>query len=173
MHGIPKLPILTPMQKKEFTFAYTTHTSMATLPASDQQLLAEAMNACDKAYAPYSQFKVGAAIRTKEHVIITGSNQENGAFPIGQCAERVALYNMIHSLGRKSIDTIAIAVDSPHLSSPASPCGSCRQVLSEYRSYQDISLRLLLGLVHGSEIIEVPDINDLLPFAFNGKFLGT
>lgn len=124
------------------------------------------------AYAPYSNFKVGTAIRTTDHQVIIGSNQENGAFPIGQCAERVALYNMIHHLGRLPIDTIAIAVDNPNQHLPASPCGSCRQVLSEYRSFQDTPIRLLLTLAGGGVVYEINDIMDILPFAFDGAFLG-
>jgi cytidine deaminase len=135
-------------------------------------LIDEAVKACDMAYAPYSKFRVGVAIRTNEHKITIGSNQENGAFPIGQCAERVALYRMVHELGRKPIDTIAIVVDNKEQKSPASPCGSCRQMLSEYRSFQVTTIRLLLTLARGGVVYEIRDINDLLPFAFDGLFLG-
>ncbi|HQW03027.1 MAG TPA: cytidine deaminase, partial [Saprospiraceae bacterium] len=90
----------------------------------------------------------------------------------GQCAERVALYNMIHHLGRLPIDTISISVDNPQQKTPASPCGSCRQVLSEYRSFQKTPIRLLLTLAGGGVVYEINDVMDILPFAFDGAFLG-
>ena len=166
------LPILSGMKQKEIQFTYTIHQDTQSLTAEDRHLMDEARTVSQKAYAPYSNFKVGAAIRTTTGQIILGSNQENGAFPIGQCAERVALYNMVHTAGRLPVDTIAIVVDGPFVSAPASPCGSCRQVLSEYRSFQDHPMRLLLGTLSGTEVYEIKDINDILPFAFNGSFLG-
>lgn len=160
------------MQAHEARFSYAVHSTIASLSSADQLLVAESILACGLAYAPYSNFKVGVAIRTTDDKITLGSNQENGAFPIGQCAERVALYSLVHSEGRKPIDTIAISVDSKDMKVPASPCGSCRQVLSEYRSFQPTPIRLLLCLASGGEIYEINDVTDLLPFAFDGKFLG-
>ncbi len=160
------------MSLREYTFAYQVHDDKNKLSPSDQLLIERSANACAMAYAPYSDFKVGAAIRSTDQQIIVGSNQENGAFPIGQCAERVALYTMIHQLGRLPIDTIAIAVDNPQQHTPASPCGSCRQVLNEYRSFQDTPIRLLLTLAGGGVVYEINDVKDILPFAFDGAFLG-
>jgi cytidine deaminase len=148
------------------------HDDKASLTVDDQSLIRDAIAAGEMAYAPYSKFRVGVAIRTTDQNIILGSNQENGAFPIGQCAERVALYSLVHHHGRKPIDTIAICVDHVEQKSPASPCGSCRQVLNEYRSYQTTPIRLLLALAQGGEVIEIKDVKDLLPFAFDGAFLG-
>ncbi len=160
------------MESYQHQFAYFIHKDKRGLSSADQVLINEAAMASQKAYAPYSNFKVGAAIRTNDQTIISGANQENGAFPIGQCAERVALYSMIHAHGRKQIDTIAIAVDNKMQKSPASPCGSCRQILNEYRSAQEAPIRLLLSLTTGGQVIELNDISDLLPFAFDGSFLG-
>jgi cytidine deaminase len=161
------------MVQKELTVRYTIHEMKEGLSGEDRTLLDHAESASQVAYAPYSNFKVGVAIRTSTDHIIEGSNQENGAFPIGQCAERVALYNLFHQHGRESIDTIAIVVDSVTQTSPASPCGSCRQILNEYRSNQPTPIRLLLGL-KGSEIVfEMSDVTDLLPLAFDGSFLGS
>jgi cytidine deaminase len=160
------------MKELQVKFTYTIYPDRTSLSVVDQELLAQAVLASKHAYAPYSKFKVGAAIRTNQHHIIVGSNQENGAFPIGQCAERVALYNMIHSVGRQPIDTMAIVVEHDHQQLPASPCGSCRQILCEYRKYQDIPMRLLLSLASGGVIYEIHDVPDILPFAFDGSFLG-
>ena len=130
------------MDHHEISFGYNIYPDKSTLPGDDAVLLDSAAKATDLAYAPYSKFKVGVAIRTMDNEIIQGSNQENGAFPIGQCAERVALYALTHQHGRKPIDTIAIMVDHENQKLPASPCGSCRQVLNEYRDFQDSPIRL-------------------------------
>lgn len=160
------------MPLQPYHFEYRQHHDISSLSASDQALLAEAERACSHAYAPYSHFKVGAAIRNMNGQVTIGSNQENEAFPIGQCAERVALYGMVHSCGRVGIDTMAIVVDHEKQSTPASPCGSCRQMLLEYRRHQATSLRLLLATTHGKTVLEINDVADLLPLAFNGTFLG-
>ena len=160
------------MNIREVSFTYHVYEDKNSLPANDQQLIEESIRASKMAYAPYSNFKVGVAIRTLDQQTSIGSNQENGAFPIGQCAERVALFNMVQAYGRKPIDTIAIVVDSEHQNTPASPCGSCRQILNEYRSHQTHSLRLLLTLTSGGEVYEIKDVKDLLPMAFDGSFLG-
>ena len=80
------------MVQKELTIRYTHHDHQNELSADDQSLLDRAGMATGSAYAPYSNFKVGVAIRTIDNKIVIGSNQENGAFPIGQCGERVALF---------------------------------------------------------------------------------
>jgi cytidine deaminase len=160
------------MDHRNVGFTYNSFSGLHDLPVVDQHLIKEAIAACSHAYAPYSNFKVGAAILTAENEIVIGSNQENSAFPIGQCAERVALYTLAHLHGRKAIDTIAIVVDNEHQHTPASPCGSCRQLLAEYRSFQPKPIRLLLALVKGGIVYEIHDVIDLLPLAFDGKFLG-
>lgn len=160
------------MPQHDIRISYQIHSSSSALAIEDQFLIAEAIKASALAYAPYSKFKVGTAFRTKDNNIVIGSNQENGAFPIGQCAERVALYNMVHHFGREPIDSIAIAVDSIHQVKPSSPCGSCRQILNEYRSFQDTPIRVLLAHAAGGEVYEIADVKDLLPFAFDGAFLG-
>ena len=160
------------MSEHQVTFSYKKHEGPTQLGERDQELIQYALETCDQAYAPYSDFKVGVAIRTKNDFVVVGSNQENGAYPIGQCAERVALYRMTHEVGREPIDTIAIAVDNAHQVLPASPCGSCRQMLTEYRGYQEAPIRVLLTSKLSTEVIEINDITDLLPMAFDGKFLG-
>lgn len=160
------------MQPKEITISYKVHSQKVSLSEQDQLLLEKAKEAISDAYAPYSKFYVGVAIRTVDGVIVSGSNQENSSFPVGQCAERVALYRLSHEHGRKPVDAIAITVSNEHHTNPASPCGSCRQLLNEYRNFQDKSIRVLLGSVNSDEVIEINDVRDLLPFAFDGMFLG-
>lgn len=160
------------MNQKEIRFSYTVYPRKDLLTEHDQLLISKAEAATRMAYAPYSQFRVGAAIKTDLDNIVIGSNQENGAFPIGQCAERVALYQLAHEHGRQPIDTIAIVVDNENQKTPSSPCGSCRQMLLEYRSYQKTPIRLLLAIARDGEVYEIHDVKDLLPFAFDGSFLG-
>jgi cytidine deaminase len=160
------------MERKKIQIEFLTHPDRRTLSEEDQQLLMMAATATETAYAPYSDFRVGAAILDIHGSSITGSNQENASFPIGQCAERVALYRMIHELGRTEIKTMAIIVDSTKQRLPASPCGSCRQILAEYRSHQSRTIRLLLGTKDQPLVYEFSDVTDLLPLAFNGSFMG-
>lgn len=160
------------MVHKEVCFLYSVYPDKEALSADDNLLLLEAIKAAGSAYAPYSEFKVGVAIRTADKRIVLGSNQENGAFPVGQCAERVALYRLTHEYGRKPIESIAIIIENENHSMPATPCGSCRQMLIEYRQYQNTPIRLLLGSVRSNEVYEINDVRDLLPLAFDGSFLG-
>ena len=160
------------MQQKNISISYRIHSDKNSISEADQKLLEKAFEATSDAYAPYSKFYVGAAIRTKDGDIVSGSNQENGSFPVGQCAERVALYSLVHEHGRKPIDAIAIVVSNEHHVQPASPCGSCRQILNEYRNMQEQPIRIFLGSGNSNEIMEINDVRDLLPFAFDGSFLG-
>jgi len=160
------------MDIRDFSFSYGIYPDKNALSPDDRALIDDAIRAGSMAYAPYSNFKVGVAIRTEDGTVVIGSNQENGAFPIGQCAERVALYAMVHQHGRQPIDTMAISVDNEMQLTPASPCGSCRQMLNEYRTYQTTPIRLLLTLSNGGVVYEINDVKDLLPFAFDGSFLG-
>ncbi len=159
------------MQDLIAAFTYYEHAEESLLAQADRELLDHARNACAQAYAPYSNFLVGCAMRTLSGAIVTGANQENGAFPIGQCAERVTLYTLINRYGREPVDTIAIAVSHPDQVQPAAPCGACRQLLAEYQAGQPGPIRLLLTLAPAGPVIEVRDAMQLLPLAFDPKVL--
>jgi cytidine deaminase len=160
------------MDFREVRFTYKTYPDRQSMNESDALLITDAEAAIQYAYAPYSKFKVGVAIRTIEGLVTTGSNQENSSFPVGQCAERVALYRLVHEHGRPVIEAIAIVVDHDSQKTPASPCGACRQIIMEYRSLQEQPIRLFLGLKNSGEVYEFSDVSDLLPLAFEGSFLG-
>lgn len=96
--------------------------------ASDAALIELASAARSHAYAPYSRFRVGAAVRTADGRVYTGANIENAAYPVSQCAERVAIHKAV-SEGHRAIDTVAVVADGDE---PAMPCGSCRQVMAEF-----------------------------------------
>ena len=94
-----------------------------------EDLMKEAQKAAEKAYAPYSKFRVGAAIQMSDGMVITGVNVENRSFGLSNCAERTAIFTAI-SMGKKDITGIAIA--GPDAWEPLPPCGACRQVISEF-----------------------------------------
>lgn len=121
------------------------------------QLAAEARNA---AYAPYSQFHVGAALLAENGEVFTGCNVENASYGLSNCAERTAVFKAV-SEGVKTFTTIAIAVPGG-----GSPCGACRQVLNEFNP----SLKILIGDENGSLIRET-SIGTLLPDAFGSENL--
>lgn len=142
------------------------------LNAEDKKLVEIAIDAAKKAYAPYSHFRVGAAVLLDDGTVVSGSNQENAAYPSGLCAERVALFYANAKYPNKSVDCITIVVIDPEekiTSQLVSPCGSCRQVISETEMRYGKDIRLLL--VSEKTIMEFKSIQDLLPLSFNQKDL--
>jgi len=139
----------------------------AELPPDEFALLQKAREATGRAYAPYSQFRVGAAIRLVNGHIIVGANQENASFPAGLCAERVALSAVTSQFPGVVIRAIAISYlpSQGNADHPISPCGICRQTLVEYELVQQQPIRIILGGSTG-EIIVVPAAQLLLPFSF-------
>jgi cytidine deaminase len=101
---------------------------MARARLADDRLVAAAAAARAHAYAPYSRFRVGAAVRTEDGTIFTGANIENAAYPVSLCAERVAIHKAV-SEGHRRLRAVAVVADGDQ---PAMPCGSCRQVMAEF-----------------------------------------
>lgn len=135
-----------------------------------KQLVTAATNASKSAHAPYSGFKVGAALLLNTSEIMTGSNQENAAYPSGLCAERVALFNFGHSCGNRFIVKAAISVPQIGEEDFIPPCGACLQVFAEYRQKQNSPIEIILANGDGRLLI-APDIHTFLPFAFTNRFL--
>jgi cytidine deaminase len=142
------------------------------LSEADQTLLKAAAQAMDLAYAPYSNFKVGAAVRLTDGAIVIGSNQENAAYPMCLCAERVALGNASLNHPNEKLKTLAIRVrnEKKAIPEPAAPCGSCRQAISEMEDRQQQPIRILM---QGDDamVYEVESGQELLPLGFNHHFL--
>jgi cytidine deaminase len=142
------------------------------LSEADQTLLKAAARAMDLAYAPYSNFKVGAAVRLADGAIVIGSNQENAAYPMCLCAERVALGNASLNHPTEKLQTLAIRVrnEKKAIPEPAAPCGSCRQAISEMEDRQQQPIRILM---QGDDdlVYEVESGQALLPLGFNRHFL--
>ncbi len=141
------------------------------LPEVDRTLLEAAEKALENAYAPYSNYSVGAALLLEGGRIVIGNNQENAAYPSGLCAERVALFAAGAQFPKEKIERIAIATRSGVTDgNPAAPCGSCRQVLVEYEARQVAPIRIIMG---GSEerVIVAASASDLMPLCFTWNVL--
>lgn len=142
------------------------------LSAADAELVEAARQATYRSYAPYSHFSVGAAVRLSDGTLLSGSNQENAAYPSGLCAERTTLFYANSRYPELAVSTLAIAArgtDGAFLAQPISPCGACRQVMLEVQNRHHQPLRILL---YGTEsIYEINRVEDLLPFSFDESFL--
>ena len=123
---------------------------------SDLELLKAAQQARDVAYAPYSGFKVGAAVRTRSGNLYTGCNVENASFGLSICAERVAVFKAA-AAGDTDIVELAVFTDAEP---PSQPCGACRQVLFEFGR----DLKVILG--NGRGVVLFSDIHTLFPQPF-------
>lgn len=153
--------------KKTIDFSYEVFENISQLSSEEAELLRKAEEILLKAYAPYSRFRVGAAIRLTDGSVVTGNNQENIAYPSGLCAERVALFHLMSQRPDAIIESIAIAANPLdfELSHIISPCGSCRQALLEYELRMERPIQVILGSSKG-EIIKVPSVRSLLPLSF-------
>ena len=143
------------------------------LTADDRTLLEAAHDAAKNAYAPYSGFHVGGAVRLESGTIVKGSNQENVAYPSGMCGERVAVFAA--GAQHPGIKMTAVAIVSPSKKAIAEgfmPCGGCRQVLVEAERRQDQHLKILLQVRDEDVMVSESAIN-LMPFAFEALGLGS
>jgi len=138
----------------------------------DAFLLTKARASTEHAYAPYSNFHVGAAARLANGEYVTGSNQENASFPVGICAERVLLSTASSLYPGIPVTAIAISYRGPGGDSdhPVAPCGICRQSLHEFEIRTGQPIRLILGGMN-SKVYVIPQAGALLPLAFSGKEL--
>lgn len=147
--------------------AYKEFASVADLPADDHTLMQAAIDATATAYAPYSHFHVGAAVRLAGGEIVKGSNQENAAYPSGLCAERTALFAAGSQHPQEAVTALAIvARNEQGQLVEAAPCGACRQVLLESQQRAGAAVRVLMYLA-GGRIRVVDDAATLLPFSFS------
>ncbi len=142
------------------------------LDSQDLDLLKKATEAARKAYAPYSHFRVGAALLLENGEVFSGSNQENAAYPSGLCAERVTMFYANAQYPDVVVKTLVITVlddNDCYRDRPIPPCGACRQSLLETETRQNKAVRVLL--VGKEEVLEFSSITDLLPFTFTGTDL--
>jgi len=148
------------------------YTSKAELPKVDQDLIEKASGAIKASYAPYSEFHVGAAILLNNGQVVTGSNQENSAYPSGLCAERVALFHAKHLYPEVGVSALAITAyaDNFEIDHPVTPCGACRQVIAETQYRQTGKIKIILNGEKG--VVQVIEgIENLLPLMFKEEKL--
>lgn len=146
--------------------------SVSELPKDIQELMTKAQQARENAYAPYSRFKVGAAIQLASGKITIGSNQENAAYPSGLCAERVAIFHTGALYPNQEITAMAITASSPSqlLTEPIGPCGACRQSMAEYEQKQNAPITVYF-MGETGRVVKVNKVIDLLPLGFDAKYL--
>ena len=132
------------MQEIKITTTLTCYENIEELPQNIQKLMQDAIKARKNAYAPYSKFRVGAAMLLENGVVVSGNNQENAAYPSGLCAERVAIYHAGAVYPGVKILQIAITATSDNQinKTPIPPCGSCRQAIAEYEMRQDSDIEI-------------------------------
>lgn len=161
------------MKELKFEFAYEVYDDISQLTEEDAWLLTEARSVTEQAYAPYSNFHVGAVAILDNGEIVAGTNQENASYPVGICAERVLLGSVATLHPNIPVKSIAISYNSDEIKSdhPISPCGMCRQALLEYETRLKQPIRLILGGMEGKVYI-IKTATQLLPFAFTKSELG-
>ncbi|MDR3047280.1 MAG: cytidine deaminase [Bacteroidales bacterium] len=154
------------MKTIDLTITTQHYESLSELSEEMQQLVAAAKQSASRAYAPYSQFKVGAAILLQNGEVITGNNQENAAYPSGLCAERTAAFYASSQYPNTPFLQLAIFATGSKgtLSKPVTPCGSCRQALLEYENKFKNNITIILA--NDQECYVLDSIKSLLPFSF-------
>ncbi len=160
------------MKKIDVTTSFWVYDSEKELPDEVKPLMEQAVEVRKKAYAPYSKFRVGAAILLDNGKVVVGSNQENAAYPSGLCAERVAIFQAGALYPEAQILKIAISAtsDEKPVESPIPPCGACRQSIAEYEFRQEKPIELyFMGEV--GEVYKSDSLQNILPFHFDKKFL--
>lgn len=153
--------------KEKFEFNYELLSNWKELPLTEHHLVEKAYLAMDKAYAPYSEFKVGACALMDDGSTVLGNNQENAAFPSGICAERVALFYAGANFPEKIVETLCIVAKGELMPSSQllSPCGGCRQVMLESENRQKKAIRIILVNQDGRTMV-LDSVIQLLPFGF-------
>jgi cytidine deaminase len=154
------------------TIQYASHPGPDVLTSEDQELLLAAKAALSHSYSPYSNFKVAAAARLEDGTVVTGWNTENASYPMCLCAEPATLAAAASQRPGMAVVAMAITVKSAShvLDQPASPCGSCRQQLTEHEGRFGQPMRLILRGEEGPVFV-FDTAEDLLPFGFSGKLL--
>lgn len=160
------------MKKTQVQSEFFEFDSEDELNAEDKKLVEAARQGANNAYAPYSHFYVGTAVLLENGKTITGNNQENASYPIGLCAERVAVFAAGANFPGIKIKAIAITALSKqfHIDQPVAPCGACRQAIAEYEHRYKQPIRLIM-VGESGKVLVADGIKNFLPFMFNGDDL--
>ena len=158
---------------KEINISYQYFSTPKEFNDIEKKLFESALNAREKAYSPYSNFQVGCALLLSNGEIITGSNQENAAFPSGTCAERTTIFWTSANFPNEKILKIFVVggpENFPERSIITPPCGACRQSILEYETKQKAEIEIYFSSVKG-EACKTNSVKDLLPFTFDASYL--
>ena len=160
------------MKQDKIEISYTVYEKIDELGKDDAALLKKANEVTKNAYAPYSNFHVGAAAKLANGEIVTGTNQENASYPVGLCAERVLLASASTLHPNVAIQTMAISYNTQNglNNHPIAPCGMCRQYIQEYELRLKQPIRLILGGSEG-KIFVFEKASQLLPLGFTSEDL--
>ncbi len=160
------------MKKITISTEFNVFESIEQLPVDIKILMEEAIAIRKKAYAPYSKFRVGAAILLDNGKTVLGSNQENAAYPSGLCAERVAIFQAGAIYPEAKILKLAISAtsDAKPVTAPIPPCGSCRQSIAEYEFKQNTPIEIYF-MGESGEVYKSDSLTNLLPLVFDKNFL--
>ena len=160
------------MKKIKIEAELEVYEDFSELPQDIQQLMKEAFMARDSAYAPYSEFHVGAALLLSNGEIVKGSNQENAAYPSGLCAERTAIYYAGANFPDEKLEVMAISATGKRKPSttPIPPCGACRQAIAEYEVKQKQPVVIYFMGASG-KVFKSDSLSNLLPFIFTQEYL--
>lgn len=161
------------MELKKINFSVEVYQSSEELQVGDAELLSAAREIAKVAYAPYSNFLVGAAARLSNGEIMKGTNQENASYPVAICAERTLMSYAATLHPGTAIEAMAISYFNKNGDSnkPISPCGMCRQMLAEFEERTAQPIKLILGGTSGQVYI-VSSAKELLPLTFTSADLG-
>ena len=148
----------------EKTLAITYHhfDSLESLPEADKELIEAARKATEKAFAPYSKFRVGAAALLRSGEVVSAANCESEVYPSGMCAERVLLYNL--QINHADDPIVAFAIASVPAERECYPCGSCRQTLLDAQKRQQSPIRIIMSSQESATVVDSAE--ELLPFSF-------
>lgn len=155
------------MKSINLNISFEKYTGIQELNEKDRILCENSEQALSSSYSPYSKFRVGTAIRLATGETVLGSNQENLAYPSGLCAERVALFTIGATYPNAVIESMAITAqtDAFEISSPITSCGGCLQVMAEFERKQNSPIEVIFYCLNG-EVMKIPSVKSLLPFAF-------
>lgn len=150
----------------------TVYDNFKELPSEIEHLMGKAIEARKNAYAPYSNFSVGAAILLDNKQIVTGNNQENASYPSGLCAERTAIYYAGAQYPDVKILKMALTAGSKtnQTNTPIPPCGACRQAIAEYEVKQETPIEIYF-MGETGKIVKSNSLANLLPLGFDRSFL--
>ncbi len=154
------------MENKKLVIEYREFDSIDELIPRDRELLKNAIDAIKGSYAPYSNFRVGAAVRLRNGLIVKGSNQENAAYPSGLCAERTAMFSAAARYPDEPFEALAVVAsqNGKLQGAPSYPCGACRQVMAQYETRWQRNLKIILGSAGKIQVFD--SVSGLMPFIF-------